>query len=98
MLRRSRYRSAEEVDQWAARDPIARFEAYLRTVGVWSDRLAERTSARSARMRSELRGAVFDAPDADISEVFDNTFADMTTDLADQRRRLLVELAKGERE
>lgn len=94
----SRYRSAEEVDQWAARDPIARFEAYLRTVGVWSDRLAERTSARSARMRSELRGAVFDAPDADISEVFDNTFADMTTDLADQRRRLLVELAKGERE
>src|ERR1700741_889971 len=35
----TRYRSAEEVEHWAALDPIPRYRSYLQNVGVWSERL-----------------------------------------------------------
>jgi 2-oxoisovalerate dehydrogenase E1 component alpha subunit len=89
-----RYRSQTEVDEWAALDPIARYRNYLRHVGVWSDRLDERVQARSARLRSDLRAALVDAPDIDVTDLFDTTYADITPDLARQRQQLLSELAK----
>ena len=51
-------------------------------------------SSRSARMRTELRDAVVGAPDIDISEVFETTFADITPELERQKQQLLTELAK----
>ena len=52
--------SQEEVDQWAARDPIARFRSYLEGLGLWTRRHEERIAAKAARLRTELRDAVFD--------------------------------------
>lgn len=48
------YRSREEVQHWKARDPIARFEAYLLDRGVLT---AERIEALSARARQEIDAA-----------------------------------------
>jgi 2-oxoisovalerate dehydrogenase E1 component alpha subunit len=90
----TRYRSATEVEHWEALDPIPRYRNYLHHVGVWKERLDERVKARSERMRAELRAAVIDAPDFDITEIFDTTYADITPDLVEQRQRLLTELAK----
>lgn len=90
----ARYRSPAEVDRWAALDPIPRYRNYLRHVGVWTERLDERVQARSARMRTELRAAIVDAPDMDVADVFDTTYADITPELARQRQRLLDELAR----
>lgn len=89
-----RYRSQDEVEHWAALDPIPRYRNYLRHVGVWTERLDERVQARSTRMRAELRDAVVNAPDIAVTEMFDTTYADITGDLAEQRRQLLSELAK----
>lgn len=89
-----RYRSQTEVEHWATLDPIPRYRNYLRHVGVWSERLDERVQARSARMRTELRNAVVEAPDLPITEMFDTTYADITPELAEQRKQLLNELAK----
>jgi 2-oxoisovalerate dehydrogenase E1 component alpha subunit len=89
-----RYRSQAEVDHWAALDPIPRYRNYLRHIGVWSERLDERVQARSARMRTELRDAVVEAPDLAVTDMFDTTYAEITPDLADQRQQLLAELAK----
>src|SRR6202007_2067915 len=46
----TRYQPRDEVEQWAARDPILRYRKYLESVGVWTDRLAHRVETRSARL------------------------------------------------
>jgi pyruvate dehydrogenase E1 component alpha subunit len=90
----TRYRTQQEVDHWAALDPIPRYRAYLQNLGYWSERIEERVAARSKRLRGELRDALFGAPDIDVTEVFDHVYADITPSLADQRQQLVAELAK----
>ncbi|BBY15035.1 pyruvate dehydrogenase (acetyl-transferring) E1 component subunit alpha [Mycolicibacterium litorale] len=90
----SRYRDPDEVDRWRALDPIPRYRAYLEGAGLLTERLEERVAARSKRLRAELRDAVVGAPDVDVAEVFDTVYRDITPDLAEQRDRLLAELAK----
>lgn len=90
----TRYRAAADVEQWAARDPIARYDTYLRGAGVLTDRIAERVAAKAARMRTDLRAALVGAVDPDIGEVFDTVYHDITPELARQRDELLVELGK----
>jgi pyruvate dehydrogenase E1 component alpha subunit len=92
----TRYRAQEEVDRWAALDPIPRYRAYLRGRGLWSERLEERVAARSTRMRVELRDAVFDAPDVDVDEVFTTVYSDITPGLQAQRQRLRAELVRDD--
>ncbi|OKH76975.1 MULTISPECIES: pyruvate dehydrogenase (acetyl-transferring) E1 component subunit alpha [Mycolicibacterium] len=90
----TRYRSADAVNAWLARDPIARYRTYLQNVGVWTERLEERVGARSKRLCAELRDAVAGAPDFDPAEMFESVYAEITPDLARQRDQLLAELAK----
>lgn len=90
----TRYRADEVVQEWAARDPLARYDTYLRAVGVLTDRLSERVAAKAVRMRMELRDKLINSPDADIAEVFDAVYHDITPELARQRDELLVEMGK----
>jgi pyruvate dehydrogenase E1 component alpha subunit len=90
----TRYRPQEEVDRWAARDPISRFRAYLDSIGEWTDRLAHRVETRSTRLCAELRDAIINTPDADVGELFDTVYADITPTLQAQRDQLMAELAK----
>ncbi|HET7665254.1 MAG TPA: pyruvate dehydrogenase (acetyl-transferring) E1 component subunit alpha [Mycobacterium sp.] len=90
----TRYRSDEEVAHWAALDPIQRYRTYLQSIEVWNERLEERVSSRSKRLRSELREALVGAPDFDVAEMFDTVYHDITPDLVRQRDELLAELAK----
>jgi pyruvate dehydrogenase E1 component alpha subunit len=90
----TRYRSDEELDYWAARDPIRRFRTYLQAQRVFSERLEERVAAKSKRLRTELREAVVDADDFDITDVFDTVYHDITPDLLAQREQVLAEIAK----
>jgi pyruvate dehydrogenase E1 component alpha subunit len=92
----SRYRTQEEVDHWAALDPIPRYRTYLQGQGLWSQRLEERVAARSKRLRTELRDAVFDSPDVDIDEVFTTVYAEITPGLQAQRQQLRAELARND--
>jgi 2-oxoisovalerate dehydrogenase E1 component alpha subunit len=90
----TRYRPQEEVDHWLARDPIPRYRGYLQSVGVRTERLEERVSAKSKRLRTELRESVVGAADIEITEMFDTVYHDITPELAKQREQLLAELAK----
>lgn len=90
----ARYRSQEELDRWLALDPIPRYRAYLQGRGLWPERFEQRVAARSKRLRTELRAAVFGAADVDIDEVFTTVFEEITPGLEAQRRQLRAELAK----
>jgi pyruvate dehydrogenase E1 component alpha subunit len=90
----TRYRSEAEVAQWAALDPIDRYRTYLQGIGVWTERLEERVTARTKRVRTELRESVVGADDFDVAEMFDTVYHDITPDLVRQREQLRDELAK----
>jgi 2-oxoisovalerate dehydrogenase E1 component alpha subunit len=90
----TRYRPQEEVDKWAALDPIPRYRNYLQNVDVWTERLEHRVETRAARLCADLRHAVINTPDMDIGELFDTVYADITPTLRAQRDQLMAELAK----
>ncbi len=91
----TRYRSAEEIAYWSARDPIARYRTYLQYREILTERIEQRVQARSARLRTELRDAVVGAPDPDVDELFDHVYAEITPELSVQREQLRTELAGG---
>ncbi|GAA2779872.1 pyruvate dehydrogenase (acetyl-transferring) E1 component subunit alpha [Mycolicibacterium pallens] len=93
----TRYRTAEEIAEWSARDPIARYRTYLQQSGVLTERIEKRVQARSVRLRAELRDAVVGAPDLDVGELFDHVYAEITPELSAQREQLRAELAGGTR-
>ena len=90
----TRYRTREELDRWTALDPIPRYRDYLRGRGLWSERLEERITTRSQRLRTDLRDAVVGAADVDVDELFTAVYAEITPDLQAQRAALRRELAR----
>ncbi|MCV7345950.1 pyruvate dehydrogenase (acetyl-transferring) E1 component subunit alpha [Mycolicibacterium rhodesiae] len=91
----TRYRSADEIAYWSARDPITRYRTYLQERGVLTERIEQRVQSRSARLRTELRDAVVGTPDPDADELFDHVYAEITPELSAQREQLRTELAGG---
>ncbi|WP_319436665.1 pyruvate dehydrogenase (acetyl-transferring) E1 component subunit alpha [Mycobacterium sp. RTGN5] len=89
----TRYRTAAELAEWSARDPISRYRTYLHQNGLLTERVEQRVQARSVRLRTELRDAVVDAPDPDVGELFDHVYAEITPELSAQRAQLRAELA-----
>ncbi|MBA3621844.1 MAG: pyruvate dehydrogenase (acetyl-transferring) E1 component subunit alpha, partial [Euzebyales bacterium] len=89
----TRYRTPEELAQWKARDPIARFETFLEQEGLidgaFRGEIEEEAKGYAARMRSEI----YDAPHGDPLELFEHVYVEPPASYADQRERLRRELA-----
>lgn len=81
-----RYRSAEEVAAWRAKDPILRLERFLASRGLWS---AEKGGEVKARATGIIDSAVREmeamAPPA-AAEMFDGTLATLSPRQAEQRK------------
>ncbi|MCB9592090.1 MAG: 3-methyl-2-oxobutanoate dehydrogenase [Sandaracinaceae bacterium] len=93
----TRYRSAEEVESWAAKDPIERFERYLRKAELIDD-------AKRAAILDELEAEIAAAIDAveDLGpppreSLFEDVYEALPPNLAEQRDalRALPEAPKG---
>jgi pyruvate dehydrogenase E1 component alpha subunit len=86
-----KYRTEEEVAAWEAREPLARFQQYLRDKGLLSDAALKtleneiETELREAVRRTELQTAQL--ADQALS-LFDHMYADMPPYLEEQRREL----------
>ncbi len=84
-----RYRDKKEWERWKKRDPIARFQAYLKQKGIWSEKLETecheqgKDEINAAIKRAEARSAP--APET----MFDDVFMNPTAQLAEQRESLL---------
>ncbi|GAB6905059.1 3-methyl-2-oxobutanoate dehydrogenase subunit alpha [Desulfosarcina cetonica] len=95
-----RYRSDEAVDAWRRKDPLIRFETYLRAKGVLDE-------AKIAGLQSEIEGEIKAAVDhaearmktmGDPMEMFDHQYAAMPPTLRRQKAILERELAADGRE
>jgi pyruvate dehydrogenase E1 component alpha subunit len=86
-----RYRDADEVDRWLARDPIARLEAYLRAAGALDDAAAERLAVEAERLAADVRARLGAEPAAEPDALFAHVYAEPTRALRAQREQLRAE-------
>jgi pyruvate dehydrogenase E1 component alpha subunit len=92
----ARYRSAEEVRAWLARDPISRLETYLRDRGLFDDARAAALLAESENFAADVRDKMNRDVAVDPSELFAHVYVQPTAQLLAQRDELLAELTDTE--
>jgi len=90
-----RYRKDEDVEPWKKRDPIQRFQMYLKSKGLLSDQKIE---ALEAEVKEEIQKAVEHAEElmkkySDPLHMFEHAYAEMPAHLKEQREELMRELA-----
>ncbi|MHC1724915.1 MAG: thiamine pyrophosphate-dependent dehydrogenase E1 component subunit alpha [Syntrophobacteraceae bacterium] len=89
-----KYRSEDEVKEWEKRDPIQRFETYLRDKGLLDDQKVQSTGDDiQAEIRAaEQRWSEQVEKGVNPLDMFDFAYADMPPDLVEQREELKMEL------
>jgi pyruvate dehydrogenase E1 component alpha subunit len=89
-----KYRTEEEVQEWERRDPIARFEKYLRGKEVLNERklqsIADEVKAEIGS--AERRWSELVENGIDSLDMFENAYAELTPALRSQREMLKKEL------
>lgn len=89
----TRYRQADEVTEWLAKDPLTRLQTYLEGRGVLDQTLVEKTDAEGERLATDLRDRMNADPVVDPATIFDHVYAEPTPQLREQRAMVLDELA-----
>lgn len=89
----SRYRAAEEMRTWRARDPVGRFYQWLVGKGWW-DEARDRELRQAARKEaiSALETAQR-APKSPLSDMFEDVYAEVPRHLAQQREEVFAHVA-----
>lgn len=81
----TRYRRAEELEEWRVKDPLTRVEAYLTRNGLatpeWFSDLAEEADELGHQLREGCKALA----DPDPLGIFDQVYAEQTDELARQR-------------
>lgn len=95
-----RYRTEEEVEEWKKRDPIDRFQKYLKDKDLLSDETIE---SLEAEIKAKIQAAVDEAEKqmktlGDPLGMFENVYADMPAYLKEQREELAQELSESREE
>jgi pyruvate dehydrogenase E1 component alpha subunit len=84
----SRYRTEQEVKEWAGRDPIERFKTYLQTRGLWDDAFdAQVQKDAEGMINAAVEKAESTAPPS-IEDLFNYTYKKMHPDLEEQLEEL----------
>ncbi len=95
----SRYRSEDEVEKWEKRDPLPRFQQYLKDKGLLTDDDVEELEDE---IQAEIKEAVGRAEkqmkelDEDVMNMFDHLYAELPPYVQEQREALAQELAEKE--
>ncbi|WP_229232960.1 pyruvate dehydrogenase (acetyl-transferring) E1 component subunit alpha [Sinomonas cyclohexanicum] len=71
----TRYRDANELEDWRGRDPISRFEAYLIHADILDAARRAAVAAKADAVAAELREATIHMPDPEPEELFEHVYA-----------------------
>ncbi|QNM81966.1 3-methyl-2-oxobutanoate dehydrogenase (2-methylpropanoyl-transferring) subunit alpha [Sphingomonas sabuli] len=91
------YRPAGEAQAWPLGDPIERLKAHLIGLGEWDEERHEQTRAecdaevRKAQKEAEKLGILPEQGKDDIGSIFEDVYATMPPELAEQRDQALDE-------
>jgi pyruvate dehydrogenase E1 component alpha subunit len=92
----SRYRSSDEDRQWAAADPIARFESYLLSRQLITPDLVDEHRQQAEQAVEALRRAVLACVDPSPLEVFEHVYHQRPATLQAQREAMAAEIEAWE--
>jgi pyruvate dehydrogenase E1 component alpha subunit len=81
----SRYRSAEEVTYWRARDPLIRMRRHLEALGIVDQPWQTKFDVELEEFRHGVRSAVGAIEETPVVRQFDRVYAEMTPELAAQQ-------------
>ena len=93
----SGYRPAGEAKAWPLGDPVERLKAHLMALGEWDEERHEATRAecdaevRAAQKEAEKLGILPEQGKDDIESMFDDVYADVPWNLAEQRAEAVSE-------
>jgi len=93
-----RYRKEEEVEEWVKRDPLIRFQTYLKNKGLISD---DQIDTLEEEIKAEIKAAV-DQTEKRMEELgdplamFEHLFAELPPYLQEQRQELKLELQEAD--
>ncbi|MEF8791975.1 MAG: thiamine pyrophosphate-dependent enzyme, partial [Haloarculaceae archaeon] len=82
------YREEAEVEAWRDRDPIDRFETYLRDRGLLDDEGVEAAGELARERVAEAVDAAETGPEADPEDVFADAYAEPTPRVREAREEL----------
>lgn len=88
----TRYRDADEVERWRARDPLTRLEALLRSRDAFDDAFRADADAEALSFTTQMRSAAIDAVTLPAIEVLDFVYAEPHTGIDEQRARFAAYL------
>jgi 2-oxoisovalerate dehydrogenase E1 component alpha subunit len=83
----SKYRDEAEVTEWKAKDPIARFEVFLRRQGISDDFFEEVAQAGDA-LAKDIREQTFALKTPPLENIFNHVYSDPHPDIERQRQWL----------
>lgn len=81
----TRYRDKDEVEAWRRRDPIARVEALLRSLGEFDDAFVASVEADADALAAQVREAAMSATTREPLTVLDNVYAEPHSGIDEQR-------------
>lgn len=80
-----RYRSADEVASWQAKDPMIRLRKYLESKGLWSEAKQQESLEKAEVWVKGIVDEVLNYPAPDRNEMFDHLFAEIPEEQRLQR-------------
>lgn len=94
-----RYRKEQEVEEWVKRDPLTRFQKYLKNKGLLGD---DQISSLEEEIKAEIKGAVEQTEKrmeelGDPLDMFEHLFAELPPYLQEQREQLKLELQEADK-
>ncbi|MBN9179823.1 MAG: pyruvate dehydrogenase (acetyl-transferring) E1 component subunit alpha [Microbacterium sp.] len=81
----TRYRDKDEVERWRRRDPIARVEAYLRSLGGFDDDFAAAVARDADELGAAVRAACLSMTSVEPLTILDRVYAEPHSGLDEQR-------------
>jgi 2-oxoisovalerate dehydrogenase E1 component alpha subunit len=88
----TRYRTKDDLEEWAERDPLTRLELYLKETGVWDDGYAEQIEAEARELTTRVRDSIYDTGHPDPLELFDHVYIDAPSHFERQRAQMRAEM------
>ncbi len=92
----TRYRSDDEVTEWAAKDPIARLETYLRAEGILDDTRAAAFAGAAEEVAHRTRDGINRDVEPNPDDLFRFVYAEPTPQLVEQLAMVRDELSREE--
>ena len=86
----TRYRLADELEEWKLRDPVARLKAHLSRGGLAGPEFFAAVDAEGDELAVRIRKGTLEMRDPAATDMFDHVYAEQTEEIAAQRAEFIA--------